>query len=123
MSFACTLHKTKAYASLRNTLFNEPNQHGKEVDSSTGMEHHSSYITYIHIWTTHMRVGKGCIPLGLAVAHCSSPLLGGIACFFLLGIREHLPLASAPEGQGMPSIFGWGAERKCAQLWEGAAGW
>lgn len=49
---------------LSSTLRSEPNQHVKEVDSSTGIEHHLGYVTYIHIWMKHMRAGKGCIPLG-----------------------------------------------------------
>lgn len=54
---------------VSNTLHN---QHGKEVDSSMRMEHHSGYITYIHIWKKHMSAGKGCIPPGLATARCPS---------------------------------------------------
>lgn len=57
-----------------------------------------------------MCAGKGCIHPGLAVTHSLGLLPDspwGIACFSLLGVKEHLALASAPEGKGMPPIFGW----------------
>lgn len=104
---------------MSNTICNEPKQCEKEMDSSTGMECNLGYITYMHS-------GKGCVPPGEVAACCLSPLVGspwGIACFFLLGIRNHLPLTSTPGDQGMPSIFVPGAEDKRAQVWEGAAGW
>lgn len=46
---------------MNNTLCDEPSRHGKDVDGSTGTEHHPGYFTYIHIWA---KLGKAVLLRG-----------------------------------------------------------